>query len=1584
MKRSSRVASMALLAALVFALVGDRALTQSGTIQGIDPLEVLDLKVRPNVIVVLDSSGSMTNAVSETNTMSGDHPRSKMYLAKQVLKRVVSDNETKVSFLFGQYAQTSSLQTAARSAGADRAQYSTSNDADLGGFPSMSATQELAVVGDGGNRGFQSWQDIRPAWNRLRYRERISSSSSVTCDATLSVTAPGKFYRTGAALATDLQSAMMSAPCARTNTYTVTYSTTTGRFTFAKSGGRQYEIRWAESSIAGALAKNGDANTGFTDSNLLSDTPYTLLYRSNGTGSSGTGLNTRWEFTETNVDPDGAGPLPSRNVQLYQLRAGRIWNGEIVKVDAGGFICDMIYATPPLVVPPEVHVQQVAAGCGADTGPRVTFKWAGTDWGGNSLSCSGFSAKVPLIPCDLEAPPAPTQISTVNPYIDTELQFDAAGTPLSYTESLDGAWSVLTSPVNSLPAKAAGSTPIANSLIDIKGVFSNLWNNGQAGATVMAGPPPYQLVPIKNHTDPKEKTIVLFVTDGEDTCDTRSGTGQSQNWKALRVAHKAEQLYTRIAAAEPASSVITYMIGFGGAFGLGEPFRLNWPAWGGSGLGQPDVDLDVPLDGVIDQPDVPTTGTGEPQRWNPPCGTNDGTDDACINNYLKGLRARCRTCQDAIIAPDANSLAAVLQSIIDQGATDGEFSAQASITDSVFEYVDQSGAFSADDPATRFTGLTPIRFINSFKLPGFQGQLKAFQNVANVAVQKWSAGDKLQQSISSGMIAACPPNLANGNTLGRCTFLQLHANATDTSISTSTAAIKRRWFTTSQNGYFGVTAANLILKQAPYRLTLWPPDSFVNAGSLDTALGLSSMTLAQLQALPYGACAGTPLPVPCAVADARREAREMFLAFMAGADVVRGAAGGLPVRTTVAGSGGPVGSILYKARSWTLADSTLATAATIGPPPSGTPDATSFVDEYKIYRDGFRTDTFGNVNPDTTGDILKQGFGLRSPDANANGGNIPGAPEPVMTVVYSPANDGLHAFRAGPNCVPSSSACADRGGEELWAFVPFDQLGKLKERFRLEPQDRNKHVYMMARGIRFSDVFIPALDAAGIPAPITMFGKTLNGVWRKVMLVGRGAGGKYLTALDVTAPGPFTERALLATGPIPLWSRGNPDTTDGTLAGPKVNIRTDVAGLSDYDYYLKMGETWSIPAMGYVNKGANTTPRKTGGVDFVLYVGSGYGDPGQGTTFYTLDALTGDVVAAVDVEQVAATAPHGVPLTRTGLTYRNALVANPAAFVPEAYKPLTAPHPASSKTERVYIADLHGRLWKFLSDFPRVAIPAADLGFDQPVGIPVAILGLGDPVKSFVFVTSGLDRRANGPFKIYGFRDDGDRADTVTTGASTPALNGVVTFLPFAISTDPATTTPFAPRTFDQGPPGPAPCAGAPLPPALFRGTVQPAVALECSTDPLTPGECLFNGGAPKGRVFFGGTRLNLPNTQFAPPTPLKHCTGTYPCRSSFDSIVYFLGAQSGAAAYDVNASGDDAYRVFNDSRLVGLQTQADPGQGGGSRVNYDEGLMRGAPSPPPLGGIPPNSTTSNMSVVPAQVPGEPPPAVRFGSTVCQ
>jgi hypothetical protein len=1576
-RRLRRPALALALAALALAVTGDRSRAAGvpAGVTGQDPLEVLELKVRPNVIVVLDSSGSMTTTqTGGADTRSGDHPVSKMYQAKQVLKQVVANNQDKVSFMFGQYTQDPSRLNN-RAAGNDRFQYTTTT------MPSPELTVRRAS-GDRStsNRGLQSWQIIYPAWGTLYFDEDAATDAS--CTATL--TGLPKFYASGSTLATELAAAMNSASCtgsSRANTYAVTYNTGTGQFSFSRTvTSRPFQIRWdrTPNNIRNALAETS-TSFGFSTGTISTDAPWTLLQRQTGTGSSGTGMSTRWTITE---------PIGGVSTTFYNVRAGRVWNGEVIRVDSNGAVCGMDFASATTQTnPPSFTVQATTGSCNPNGGSAV-FTFAGGAHGSTG-SCGGFQKRVEIIPCDLQSPPAPLQITTMDPYLANQSLFNADGSMVEYSEVQDGSWTVLTYPAGTTGgARASGSTPLGNSLIDIKAEFTNLWYTGPATGP-WAGIPATQRA-IMNHQDPKEKTIVLFVTDGNDTCDTRTGALGETDLNALRAAHKAQQLYARIDAAQPASSVQTYVIGYGGAFSGGEPTRLNWIAWGGSGM-----------------TGIPTTATGEAERWDPPgcnisySSTNNTT---CVSNYLNPRRATCPTCTDALVAPDADTMAAQLQAIIDQGASDGDFNAQQSITESVFEYVHLAATtvlYDAGRPSLRYKAIVPTRFISSFTLPGFKGQQRAYQNDGSGGtVLAWSAGDVLYNQISSPVsgIGSCPANAGANVGLGECVFDQLHggASVTDATIRTSTAKIKRRIYTTDRNGVFPYTIDTLIDGTSANRVALWPPAPSLLTGAYDTALGLPPNNPTSFPPNPVDkfcdpldtrananpkkpfnqcwfewlgkklqACVGSNLPTACtdpsyavSLPAARQEAREIALAFLAGAATVPDTTG--IKRTSGAVGSSPARSLLYKARSWMLGDSELATAAVVTPPLPSEPTATPYLAEYQLFRDGPRA---GGTNPGRAGteNQVKMGFGLRNPD---NDGTVAtGAVDtnvglkPVMTVLYAPANDMLHAFRSGPCDTPALNVpCDELGGEELWGFLPYDQLHTILLRAAHEPQGKNNHVYSLARGVRFSDVFVPGSYSRSVGTGTV---SSAQGAWRRIMFIGRGIGGKYMTALDVTGPGPYTEYALATTPPIPLWSRGNPDTQDGLAGGTRNGSNADATA------YSRMGETWSIPVVAYVDK---TNPIYNG-LDYVLYMGSGYSSTaGEGTTFYTLDALSGDVVATADVG------------SRLGMSYPNALVANPVGFNPEVFNPLTTVHPAAAQVTRVYIGDVHGRLWKFLAARPDVALPVADLGADQPVGAAASLLGMppqpGVPVP-YIYVSSGADRRATGPFQMFAFRDTGGDTDTAIGAGSTTCVTGATQCNGGPVTTYMPVERLFT-RFYDQGDPPPG-CTNLTAE-AVFRGTIQPATAFECGS--ISVGSCT----TPIGRAFFGGTRLSLPNTKFAPITPLL-CggSGTYPCRSQFDSTIYALGALSGEPAYDLNASTDDAYRIFRDSRIAAITVQADPDPGrGGSSFTPDEGLMKGIPKPPPPPGVPPTATTATANVVMVREPGQPAPAIRYGSTVCQ
>jgi len=247
------------------------------------------------------------------------------------------------------------------------------------------------------------------------------------------------------------------------------------------------------------------------------------------------------------------------------------------------------------------------------------------------------------------------------------------------------------------------------------------------------------------------------------------------------------------------------------------------------------------------------------------------------------------------------------------------------------------------------------------------------------------------------------------------------------------------------------------------------------------------------------------------------------------------------------------------------------------------------------------------------------------------------------------------------------------------------------------------------------------------------------------------------------------------------------------------------------------------------------------------------------------------------------------------MAYENALVAGPSVFNPTQLRAGFIGTSASSRATRVYFPDIHGRIWRVMTAAPGLALLFADVGGTQPIGNSLALLNYTDGTQDrpHVFAESGNDNRVTPPpadtppFHMWGLRDDENPTDPDLADA----VGGPAKVL----------------FTIDF--------------PNLFRGTVQPATA--------------FNDASPPaGRVFFGGNRFNLPDSQFA-PTPRP------PCRSSFDAILFAVGAVTGNAAYDLNSTGDDRSITLTSQRLQAVRVA-------GGRLVLDTGLNASTAPPPP------------------------------------
>ena len=266
--------------------------------------------------------------------------------------------------------------------------------------------------------------------------------------------------------------------------------------------------------------------------------------------------------------------------------------------------------------------------------------------------------------------------------------------------------------------------------------------------------------------------------------------------------------------------------------------------------------------------------------------------------------------------------------------------------------------------------------------------------------------------------------------------------------------------------------------------------------------------------------------------------------------------------------------------------------------------------------------------------------------------------KPVMTVVYAPANDMLHAFRAGPCYSPRSRAtarrhprhCAERGGEELWGFVPYDQLEAVRLRAATS-RGTGDHVGRLARGSarrRLRAGPRPHADAVNIGGETIA---TMQGVWRTRHLLRARHRRQVRDRPRRHRPRPTA--TALSTVPTAPGSCGAATPTAGRRARPPWN------GWG-YDEELLM-PAWAkrgpCPSVAFVQPiEANLlTPSPPGAwtaSTSAIFMAANTTErhrPGR-HDHDTLDVPTGEIVAAVDVEDVAVS--YGP--TRASRSYLNA------------------------------------------------------------------------------------------------------------------------------------------------------------------------------------------------------------------------------------------------------------------------------------------------------------------------------------------
>jgi Tfp pilus tip-associated adhesin PilY1 len=335
------------------------------------------------------------------------------------------------------------------------------------------------------------------------------------------------------------------------------------------------------------------------------------------------------------------------------------------------------------------------------------------------------------------------------------------------------------------------------------------------------------------------------------------------------------------------------------------------------------------------------------------------------------------------------------------------------------------------------------------------------------------------------------------------------------------------------------------------------------------------------------------------------------------------------------------------------------------------------------------------------------------------------------SLVFVGANDGmLHAFDS-------------RTGVEVWAYVPFNLLPKL--RALREGQPVGSFKYFVDSSVKVADVKI-------------------GGNWRTYLMFGQGPGGTFYQTLDVTMTdmasslAPESDDAAAVVSYFSqsdriqhVWSFPSRESFDASLT-PYGDIKIGASAVEK-----SVGETWSDPAVGQV-EGTSS--------DWVALVGSGFLPYSRetaanrlgtraGTTFYLLKMEDGTLLDSRDVgnDTVAETIDN-CAVANDCQRMKNALQADPVATGP----------PNTRHITKAYIGDLDGRVWRFnlglgttdTPQFTSAPIRLFDATNTQPIFASMASVNVGGS-QDYLFFASGSDALpSNGvsqSYKLFGVLD---------------------------------------------------------------------------------------------------------------------------------------------------------------------------------------------------------------------------------------
>jgi hypothetical protein len=358
------------------------------------------------------------------------------------------------------------------------------------------------------------------------------------------------------------------------------------------------------------------------------------------------------------------------------------------------------------------------------------------------------------------------------------------------------------------------------------------------------------------------------------------------------------------------------------------------------------------------------------------------------------------------------------------------------------------------------------------------------------------------------------------------------------------------------------------------------------------------------------------------------------------------------------------------------------------------------------------------------------------------------------SIIWFGANDGmLHAVDA-------------RTGYEVWAFIPFNLLPKLK-------------VLMSGEAVETFEYF---MDSSPKIAEVKM-----DGTWKTVLVIGQGPGGTFYQAFDVTEAGmvPYLEpksdnySAVLQSFNSRdhvklLWSFPKYDHFDSSLRytlstysdgtpGGTLRLYGDL-GTNATAAEKTVGFTWSDPAVGALNADRSINVAIVGSGQFPFFPEKGAVVPNRGSVqagkaLYLIDMKDGTLLGN----------PSGSACNGTGCFDVGGDASNGRKNAFQA-DPTVTGDPGSYIAKRAYLGDIDGRYYRFDFTSSGAITKKWTYSTGQPIYASSALMLVGTS-EQYLFFSTGSDLLPSAPaatagtgiFKFYGLKD-GATSPTLASG----------------------------------------------------------------------------------------------------------------------------------------------------------------------------------------------------------------------------